>query len=137
MKQQISDLLRAALERLVEADALDLSGLPRPAREPQVDRTKDQAHGDFATNLALVLAKPLGGRPRDLAERLVALLPQSEAIERVEIAGPGFINFFVGMDAYRALVPEILSAGHDYGLSLIHISEPTRLNSTSRMPSYA
>ncbi len=134
MKQQISDLLRAALERLVEADALDLSGLPQPAREPQVDRTKDQAHGDFATNLALILAKPLGGRPRDLAERLVALLPRSEVIERVEIAGPGFINFFVGMDAYRALVPEILSAGHDYGRSAVGAGRRVQVEFVSANP---
>jgi arginyl-tRNA synthetase len=134
MKQQISDLLRAALARLVEADALDPSSLPEPAREPQVERTKDQAHGDFATNLALVLAKPLGGRPRDLAERLVALLPESQVIERVEIAGPGFINFFVAVDAYRGLVPEILAAGHDYGRSQLGAGRRVQVEFVSANP---
>ncbi|WP_295442794.1 arginine--tRNA ligase [uncultured Thiodictyon sp.] len=113
MKQQITELLRAGLAHLTADGTWDAITLP----EPQVERTKDQTHGDFATNLALLLAKPARARPRDLAERLVAALPASPLIARVEIAGPGFINFFLAADAYRAVVPDILTTGHDYGRS--------------------
>jgi len=113
MKQQITDLLRAGLAHLTADGAWDAIALP----EPQVERTRDQAHGDFATNLALLLAKPARARPREVAERLVAALPASPLVARVEIAGPGFINFFLAADAYRSVVPAILSAGHDYGRS--------------------
>ncbi|WP_295435538.1 arginine--tRNA ligase [uncultured Thiodictyon sp.] len=113
MKQQITDLLRAGLAHLTADGAWDAITLP----EPQVERTRDQAHGDFATNLALLLAKPARARPREVAERLVAALPASPLVARVEIAGPGFINFFLAADAYRSLVPAILSAGYDYGRS--------------------
>ncbi len=115
MKQQITDLLRIGLARLVADGAF--AAAPGALPEPQVERTKDRAHGDFATNLALLLAKPARARPRDLAERLVAALPASSLVERVEIAGPGFVNFFLGDAAYLALVPEILAAGHGYGRS--------------------
>src|SRR5690606_13750764 len=69
--------------------------LPAEARRPvQVDRTKDKSHGDFATNIALMLAKPAGMKPRDLAVALQAALPEDPALARTEIAGPDFINFF-------------------------------------------
>ncbi len=113
MKQQITDLLRAGLAHLTADGAWDAIALP----EPQVERTRDQAHGDFATNLALLLAKPARARPREVAERLVAALPASPLVARVEIAGPGFINFFLAADAYHNVVPAILSAGHYYGRS--------------------
>ncbi len=124
MKQQITDLLRSALARLSGDGALAPSAPTEPGTDPtalpleiKVERARDGIHGDYASNLALILAKPLGARPRDLAERLVACLPDSPLVERVEIAGPGFINFFLSDGAYRALVPEILAAGHGYGRS--------------------
>jgi arginyl-tRNA synthetase len=110
MKQQIQALLAAALDRL-RAD-----GLPAPAATvPAIERTRDPAHGDFATNLALVLAKAVGSKPRELAGRLVAALPETPLVSRVEIAGPGFVNFFLSPTACHSVVPEILGAGHDYG----------------------
>jgi arginyl-tRNA synthetase len=117
MKQQITDLLRAALTRLVAEGAIPGDALPEGPGSPQVDRTRDAAHGDFATNVALTLAKDAGARPRALAGRLVAAIPQSTLVERVEIAGPGFINFHLSEAAYREVVPIILTAGHDYGRS--------------------
>ncbi|MCC1495768.1 arginine--tRNA ligase [Alcanivorax sp. 1008] len=65
---------------------------------PQVDRTKDRSHGDYATNLALMLAKPAQKKPRELAELLINNLPADGSISRTEIAGPGFINFFQADD---------------------------------------
>mgnify|MGYP001809651121 CR=1 FL=1 len=113
MKQDIKDLIQAALASLV-ADG-QFAGLDLP--EPQLDRTKDTAHGEFATNIAMVLAKLARAKPRDLAERLVAALPASPLVARVEVAGPGFVNFHLTEDAYRAVVPRILDAGYDYGRS--------------------
>jgi arginyl-tRNA synthetase len=117
MKQQITDLLRAALTRLVAEGAIPGDALPEGPGSPQVDRTRDAAHGDFATNVALTLAKAAGARPRELAGRLVAAIPPSTLVERVEIAGPGFINFHLSEAAYREVVPIILAAGHGYGRS--------------------
>src|SRR5690606_23098227 len=64
-----------------------------------VENTKDKSHGDFASNIALMLAKPAGLKPRDLAEKLIAALPADAAISKVEIAGPGFLKFFQNTDA--------------------------------------
>ena len=130
MKQQITDLLRAGLARLTADGDWGAGELP----VPQVERTKDQAHGDFATNLALTLAKAARARPRDLAERLVALLPPSPLVERVEIAGPGFINFFLAADAYRALIPTILTAGHHYGRSQLGAGRRVQVEFVSANP---
>ncbi|MCU0832890.1 MAG: arginine--tRNA ligase [Chromatiaceae bacterium] len=112
MKSQIQQLLTDALDRL------RAEGLPVPvATLPTIERTRDPTHGDFATNLALVLAKAAGSKPRQLAERLVAALPASTLMDRVEIAGPGFVNFFLAPAAYRAVIPEVLTAGQGYGRS--------------------
>ena len=109
MKQQILPLLRQAL-------ATVLAGSAVPAPETiSLEPTKDSKHGDFATNLALTLAKPLGQPPRKVAEALVQALPPAPAIAKVEIAGPGFINFFLAPAAFQAVVAEILDAGAAYG----------------------
>ena len=90
MKDRLVALIEQALESLTANGTL-----PADARRPvQIDRTKDKSHGDFATNIALMLAKPAGLKPRDLAQALVEALPEDQAVARVEIAGPGFINFF-------------------------------------------
>lgn len=130
MKQHILDLLRQALDRLAE-DGL-LADAERP--EPQLERARDPAHGDFATNLALVLAKPARMRPRDLAERLVAALPESSEVARLEIAGPGFINFTLAERAYQALVPRILEQGHDFGRSRLGAGQRVQVEFVSANP---
>ena len=113
MKAQIEQLVSAALERLVQEKVLDASLMARPA----VERTRDPSHGDFATNAALVNSKAARMKPRDLAEKLVAALPDSAEVEKVEIAGPGFINFHLSAHAYHAVIPQILKESHDYGRS--------------------
>ena len=82
-----------------------------------LERTRDRSHGDFASNLAMVLCKLAHSKPRELAERLVANLPASERVTRVEIAGPGFINFFLSPAAYHENVTQILQQGERYGHS--------------------
>lgn len=85
--------------------------------EIKVDRTKDTAHGDFATSLALTLAKPCQKAPRQLAEMLVNALAQHPSLERVEIAGPGFINFFMHKNALSQIVPTVISQKEQFGRS--------------------
>ncbi len=91
MKEYVSEQLLQVVDELKKQQVLPTDLTPRFT----VERTKDKSHGDFASNLALTLAKPAKANPRQIAEKIVALLPQDGAIERVEIAGPGFINFFL------------------------------------------
>jgi arginyl-tRNA synthetase len=85
--------------------------------EPVIERARDSRHGDFACNVAMALAKVARAKPRDLAERLVAELPASPLIAKVEIAGPGFINFHLAADAYHNLIPQALEEGDRFGRS--------------------
>ncbi len=113
MKDQIQRLVSKALEQIV-ADGI----LPEaPQQGPIIERARDAQHGDFASNIAMVLAKVARSKPRDLAEKIVAALPESAEVSKVEIAGPGFINFYLSPNAYYSLVPKILADGHDYGRS--------------------
>jgi arginyl-tRNA synthetase len=134
MKQQITDLVRAALTRLIEEGTLSGADAPDGPSSPQVERTRDDAHGDFATNVALALSKVAGVRPRDLAGKLVGAMPESPLLERVEIAGPGFINFHLSESAYRDLVPAILAAGHDYGRSNLGAGRRVQVEFVSANP---
>lgn len=92
MKTHLQTLIAQALDALLQDGSL--SG-PLPAEIP-LERTRERAHGDFASAVALGLAKTARRNPRELAERIVTALPPSEGITNVEIAGPGFINFFSG-----------------------------------------
>jgi len=91
MKTLIQNLLEQAVASLQAQQILPADVQPRIT----IDRTKDKSHGDFANNLALMLAKPAKQNPRALAELIVKNLPASEFIIKTEIAGPGFINFFI------------------------------------------
>ena len=90
MKNLISQLLANAVSSLQSQGVLPADLTPNI----QVETARDKAHGDFASNLAMMLAKPAGMKPRDLAEKLIAALPEHKAVASVSIAGPGFINFF-------------------------------------------
>jgi len=105
------DAIRAAL--IQAASRLGASGV-----EVVLERPRDPNHGDLATNLALTLAKSLGQKPRAIAERLVANLElPSTVIRKTEIAGPGFINFFLVEAQVVGVLPSILAAGASYGKS--------------------
>lgn len=91
MKQQIEALLQAAIAELKAAEAIPADLEPRI----QLDRPRDKSHGDFATNLALMLAKPAKQNPRALAEAIIAAIPANNVLAKTDIAGPGFINFTV------------------------------------------
>lgn len=130
MKDTISSLLESAIGALKQQGVLpdDL----QPAIK--VDATRDKAHGDYASNLALALAKPAGMKPRELAETVVQALPESDAVQKTEIAGPGFINFFAATDAAAQIVARVLDAGDTFGRSLIGQGEKVQVEFVSANP---
>src|SRR6185436_1486124 len=111
VKYQIERLVQAALA-LLPADIL-----PADIVHPTVDveRTRDAAHGDFATNIALQLAKPARRNPRQLAQAILDAIPASELVTKVEIAGPGFINFHLSPHAYQQELSRVFDLGLAYG----------------------
>jgi len=104
--------VRAALRSLADQGALPAGiDLSRVVVEPP----RDPSHGDMATNAAMVLAKEAGKNPRDLAEAITARLREDELFERVDIAGPGFINLTLKPQAWVATLHTVLTLGGDYG----------------------
>jgi arginyl-tRNA synthetase len=111
MKQIVEQLLFETLRDLKIGEKI-----PADAdAEIKVERTKDKSHGDFATNIALMLAKPCRQSPRQIAELLVNSMGSHSSVERVEIAGPGFINFFMQKDAVSEVVAAILRQKETFG----------------------
>ncbi len=113
MKSLIDTLLRQALAAL--PDTL----VPAAARDVliEVEHAREAQHGDFASNIAMRLAKATRQNPRKLAEAIKSALPASAAIAKVEIAGAGFINFFLNENAYHAEIGRVLAQDADYGRS--------------------
>jgi arginyl-tRNA synthetase len=105
-RSHLSELFAQAL-REVSPESADTSIL--------IERPKQAAHGDYACNLAMQLAKPLRKSPRDIANALIAALPKTDFIDKVEIAGAGFINVFISPAAKQAVVNSVLTAGAGYG----------------------
>jgi arginyl-tRNA synthetase len=113
VKEKLAQLLTDAVSALQAAGDLPADITP----DVMIERTRDRSHGDFASNLAMTLAKPARAKPRDIAEKLVDALAGDGHVEKVEIAGPGFINFFLGPGAYHAVVDEIIDRGESWGRS--------------------
>ncbi len=113
MKDQITSLIRQALA------AIPAANLPSDASNAaiELDRTRDPAHGDFASSLALRLAKAARRNPRELAQAIVAALPASDLIAKAEVAGAGFINFHLAPTAYARELERIAAEGERYGRS--------------------
>ena len=91
-------------------------------------------HGDFASNIAMVLAKDCNCEPRELANKISENLPKSNLIKHVKIAGPGFINFFLNQDSYQSVILDILKNGDLYGDSKIGAGKPTLVEFVSANP---
>jgi arginyl-tRNA synthetase len=130
LKYQIEQLVRAALATLPP----DI--LPADIVRPPVDveRTRDATHGDFATNIAMQLAKPARTNPRKLAQAILDALPSSDLIAKVELAGPGFINFHLSPNAYQAELSRIFDLGPAYGYSKRGAGERTVVEFVSANP---
>ena len=114
MKSELERLLREALRSLVHV-------IHAPADESQVvvERARDPAHGDFASNIAMRLAKAARKNPRELAQAIVAALPRNSIVASAEIAGAGFINFRLAKDAWIAELKSVAEKGDAYGRSRV------------------
>jgi arginyl-tRNA synthetase len=130
LKEELEQLLRAALTRLA---GNTLSEMP-PASVVAVERTRDAQHGDFATNLALRLARAARKNPRELAAAILAALPPSELVARAEVAGAGFINFYLAPAAYAREVARIHREGGAYGASRLGGGERVLVEFVSANP---
>lgn len=117
-------------------DTLQTQGtLPSDWQDRSVlSRTKDRSHGDFASNIAMLAAKVAGLKPRDLAEQIVAALPVSGEIAKVEIAGPGFINFFLNDDQRFAILDTIAAQAAQFGESKLYQGQRVQVEFVSANP---
>ena len=130
MKQKVVALLQQAVEELIEQSVLQSDWIP----EISVERTRDAQHGDFASNLAMMLAKSAKTAPRQLAEAIIAALPDDVSVEKVEIAGPGFINFFVNPAAQHQIIADILRLGPSFGKSEVGAGKKVQVEFVSDNP---
>ena len=109
METEIKNLIKDALKNLgIEAEA---TSLEHPA---------DIKMGDYSTNVAMAYAKALKMNPKELAEKIVAGIDKTSEIEKIEVAGPGFINFYLTDSFFRDSVGDVISLGENYGISTIH-----------------
>jgi len=130
LKQELEQLLLASLTRLAG------SVLPQmpPADAVVIERTRDAQHGDFASNVALRLAKAARRNPRELASAIVAALPESPLLERAEVAGAGFINFHLAPQAYARELASIHTRAAAYGESSLGAGERVLVEFVSANP---
>jgi len=111
VKEHIEELLAQSLLHLQR------EGILPETSEPvvQLERTRSPEHGEFASNVAMVLARQAGMKPRDLAQAVIDHLPRSRQVDKLEIAGPGFINFYLNRLALTGVVKDILRSGNKFG----------------------
>lgn len=130
MKKQLQALLDQSL-RVLESEGMVIAVKKDSIK---IEYSRDPSHGDFASNLAMVLAKTHNCNPRELANRITENLPKSDLIKRTEIAGPGFINFFLNQNSYQSVVLDILEKGDAYGNSKIGDNQSTLIEFVSANP---
>jgi len=111
LKQQLQALIENSLKSLVASDLLAEGELP----EISIERTRQKEHGDFSCNTAMVLAKQARRAPRELAQQIIDALPVTKIVDRVELAGPGFINFFITDEPLYQTVRDVITTGSEYG----------------------
>jgi len=126
---------RAAIEEIVGGLTADGTmpadlALNRISVEPP----RDPSHGDISTNVAMVLAKPAGRKPRDLAGMIAGRLSESDGVDSVDIAGPGFINLRLDAGLWQRQIAEILQAGVSYGDTDIGAGQPINVEYVSANP---
>ncbi len=130
MKHHIENLIASALAGLEATGALP----PAHGAAITVDYTKSKEHGDYACNIALVLAKPARAKPRELAEKILKALPASDKVTKIEIAGPGFINFFLRPDANHGVIRDILDQRETFGRSRLGAGRKVQVEFVSANP---
>jgi arginyl-tRNA synthetase len=126
------------LNELVLQAVLDLrrDGQLPAGDEPAfvIERTRNKAHGDYACNVAMLLAKPLKRNPRELAQAIVGTLPESRLVEKAEVAGPGFINFFVSPTCLMGTIRRVFEDGERYGCAADESRESVTIEFVSANP---
>ncbi len=130
MKQHLQDLIGQAIKTLQASGVIEIDSLPKI----QISDSRNPEHGDFACNVAMMLAKLAKKAPRQLAEMIIEALPDSERVSKAVIAGPGFINFFQAADNLYSVVPKILAAGDGYGLSQLGAGKKVQVEFVSANP---
>jgi arginyl-tRNA synthetase len=110
MKNDLIRILKTVLKQIGEENGIDFSN-----KKVSIQENKEKSHGDYASNLAMVIAKDLSQTPREVAEKICSLLPSEEWIEKVNIAGPGFINFYLKKDTHNEILLLIEESGRDFG----------------------
>ena len=130
MKQTLKALIQQAVVSLKEEGVLDQAVIANIV----IERARDSSHGDFASNLALTLAKSAKTNPRVLAQKIIDALPNNEAIIKVDIAGPGFINFFINPNNSYQIVSQIHQQGSQFGLSKVGQNKKVQVEFVSANP---
>ncbi len=131
VKNTLSELLNQALKRLQTRGDLSLDiAVP----DYTLERSKSRTHGDFASNLAMMLAKPTHTHPRTLAEQIVANLPEHPVLDHAEVAGPGFINLFLSATAYHAEILNVLALQASYGHNKSGVDRKVQVEFVSANP---
>ena len=129
MKDQLQELLTKCVQDLISKGILN--EMPSKIR---IDHTKDNSHGDYATNIALMLSKQAKMSPVELAKIIIDQFEQKNFIKKIEIAGPGFINFFISQESSSSIVNEILVQAASYGCSDIGQGKKVLLEYVSANP---
>lgn len=129
MKDQLQDLLNKCIQELISKGTLN--EMPPKIR---IDHTKDNSHGDYATNIALMLSKQAKMSPVELAKIIIDQFEQKSFIKKIEIAGPGFINFFMSQETSSSIVNEIIDQAALYGSSEIGQGKKVLLEYVSANP---
>jgi arginyl-tRNA synthetase len=130
MKKTLETLISQALTTLQANGILDNTLNPTI----HVERTRDSSHGDFATNIALVLAKSAKTNPRQLAQQLIEAMPANDIVSKIELAGAGFINFFIDANAQYQIISTIHQEGNQFGLSQIGAGKKVQVEFVSANP---
>ncbi|HAI97764.1 MAG TPA: arginine--tRNA ligase, partial [Methylococcaceae bacterium] len=130
MKTRLASLLQQAIASLQNEGVLpaDLDPVIK------IEHTRDPSHGDYASNLAMMLAKPAKKNPREIAQSIIDHLPSDNDISRVDIAGPGFINFFINPLSQHAVIRDILEQGERFGTSNIADGKKVQVEFVSANP---
>ena len=129
MKEQLQDLLKKCIQNLISKGILN--EMPSKIR---IDHTKDKSHGEYATNIALMLSKQAKTSPLELAKIIIDQLEETSFIKKTEIAGPGFINFFISEESSTSIISEIIDQGEIYGRSEIGSGQSVLLEYVSANP---
>ncbi len=129
MKDALQQLISQAIQSLIDNGSL---AVDMPVIK--IDRTRDKSHGDFAANVAMLLARSAHKNPREIAAQIIEALPASDFVDKVEIAGPGFINFYVSSDSIQDVVNRVIEQKDQYGCSDIGAGQLIQVEFVSANP---